>query len=676
MPVQVSIVMVTYHAADKLPRGLASILGQTLPPDRFELILVDDGSTDATAALIRTVAAAHDNVFAEVLDHSGWPGRPRNVGLARARGEYVLFMDDDDELFPEALERMYDFARRNGSDVVLAKEVVEGGPTPGWLTWKENVDVVDRIDQRVLQCMTPHKLYRREFLLDNDVRFPEGVVRLEDYNFNAQAYIRAHRISILSDYPCYRWIMHDENVHNRPIPFDIYWTSFEDSLRPIEQELPPGDARTQFLIRWYTSRILARLGPLFATFTAEDRAELFRSGRRMLAHFPPEIDAALSSADRLRSRLLRRGDEPGLAALAALDTGCRLETRGTRCIWSAAGLTVTAQATLRDGSGQKFLVRHAGGQLVRVLPPGLTDGLAVADLDLTAEIARAVAEFSVRGRSSSVEWAIPTRTHLSLVPEDGGDCSVTWNLRATIDPSTAALGHALTPDVWAVAARVDAFGLTARNAVAAKGRPALGALWDGHPAIAYCTVAGGLAIDTALAVRTVLGAAHPKVSDAWLDAEPTGLRLTIALPETFVHGSTELPGEVVLDGAAHPATLATHGGEARLAALLPPVAVTAPLDVDLAFRFAGRESPSPLSVRRYPDGTGRVIPRSAPAPATPAPPPANASAAEPVPEPRAEPAAAEPPETAPEPAAPEPRSGLRHRAANLAQRPGRRHRPS
>lgn len=673
MPVKISIVVTTHDSVGKLPRAIDSIVGQSLPPREFELILVDDGSTDATPELIRTIADAHDNVSAEVIEHSGWPGRPRNVGLARARGEYVLFMDDDDELFPEALERMHDFARRNGSDVVLAKEVVEGGPTPGWLTWKENVDLVDRIDQRVLQCMTPHKLYRRQFLLDNDVRYPEGVVRLEDYNFNAQAYIRAQRISILADYPCYRWIIHDGNVHNRPIPFDIYWTSFEDSLRPVEQELPPGDARTQFLIRWYTSRILARLGPLFSTFTAEDQAELLGSGRRMLAHFPPEIDATLSSADRLRSRLLRRGDAPGLAALAALDTGCRLETRGSRCSWSAAGLTVTAQATLRDGSGHDFRVRRAGDRLVRVLPPGLTDGVDEADLDLTAEIAHAVAEFTVRGRSSSVEWAIPTWTHLSLVPEDGGDCAVTWNLRATIDPSTAALGHALPPDVWAVAARVDAFGLTARNAVAAKGRPALGALWDGQPAIAYCTVAGGLAVDTALTVRTVLGAAHPKVSDAWLDPEPGGLRLTIALPEIFVHGSTELAGEVVVDGAAHPATLTTHGDQARLDALLPAAAVTAPVDADLAFRFAGRQSPGPLSVRRYPDGTGRVIPRPTPPaagtapdpePAVPAAAPASASA--PVSEPAAD----------PEPAS-GPTAGLRRRAADLgARRPGRRHRPS
>ena len=61
------------------------------------------------------------NVTAIHIPNSGWPGKPRNVGIDAARGEYVYFVDHDDSLAPEALERMYDMASRNRADVIIGK---------------------------------------------------------------------------------------------------------------------------------------------------------------------------------------------------------------------------------------------------------------------------------------------------------------------------------------------------------------------------------------------------------------------------------------------------------------------------------------------------------------------------------------------------------------------------
>src|SRR3954469_22599959 len=82
-----------------------SLLGQTLAD--CELVFVDDGSTDETPARLDALAAAHPQVRVEHIENSGWPGRPRNVGLELATGEFVFFADNDDWLGREALERMY-----------------------------------------------------------------------------------------------------------------------------------------------------------------------------------------------------------------------------------------------------------------------------------------------------------------------------------------------------------------------------------------------------------------------------------------------------------------------------------------------------------------------------------------------------------------------------------------
>ena len=65
------------------------------------------------------------------IPNSGWPSRPRNTGLAAARGDYVFFMDHDDLLYPRAVERMLAAADANSADMVVGKEVRTGARTMG-----------------------------------------------------------------------------------------------------------------------------------------------------------------------------------------------------------------------------------------------------------------------------------------------------------------------------------------------------------------------------------------------------------------------------------------------------------------------------------------------------------------------------------------------------------------
>src|SRR4051812_18160059 len=121
--VRVSVVVPVYNPGEHIGPLLDSLLGQTLPADECELVFVDDGSTDGTAERLAALAAVHPHVRLAHVPRSGWPGRPRNVGLEMARGEYVFFADHHDRRGVEALERLCGRAVADAADAVIGKVV-------------------------------------------------------------------------------------------------------------------------------------------------------------------------------------------------------------------------------------------------------------------------------------------------------------------------------------------------------------------------------------------------------------------------------------------------------------------------------------------------------------------------------------------------------------------------
>src|SRR6186997_698455 len=112
---KVSVVVAVYNPGPNIDGLISSLDGQSLRSDELEVVFVDDGSTDGTHERLLELAGSRPNFVVTTIPNSGWPGRPRNVGTDLARGEYVFYADHDDELFPEALERMHDLATANGS---------------------------------------------------------------------------------------------------------------------------------------------------------------------------------------------------------------------------------------------------------------------------------------------------------------------------------------------------------------------------------------------------------------------------------------------------------------------------------------------------------------------------------------------------------------------------------
>lgn len=113
--VAVSVIMPVYNAKDYVGRAIESILSQDF--ESFELILVDDGSTDGSADICDEFARKDDRIVLIRQKNAGTCAA-RNVGLSIARGEYITFCDHDDEYLPGSLQSSYDKVKKENADVL------------------------------------------------------------------------------------------------------------------------------------------------------------------------------------------------------------------------------------------------------------------------------------------------------------------------------------------------------------------------------------------------------------------------------------------------------------------------------------------------------------------------------------------------------------------------------
>lgn len=335
---RVSVVVPVYDAMPYLRTLLVSLLAQDLGPDAYEVVAVDDGSTDDGPRLLDELARVHPQLRVVHQENSGWPGAPRNRGLDLARGRYVFFADADDEMGPRALRLLADLADEHGSDVVLPEVVGVGRYVPQIAdSTQADVDL-----EAAFRTLTPQKLFRRSFLEEQQLRFPEEKVRLEDGMLLARAYLLARRVSYLHGEEFYRLIARDDgqNISSQAFDPDGYTWSVAEISRIVRQ-LDPDPARAdRVVLDLYRRKCLKFYQP--ARWAAMPRARqdafLAAHGRFLAEHVPPALEDQLAEPYRTRSRRVRAGDAAGLTAdaRAALDAGLGA-ARLVRARWGRTG---------------------------------------------------------------------------------------------------------------------------------------------------------------------------------------------------------------------------------------------------------------------------------------------------------------------------------------------------
>ena len=211
----VTVVVIGYNDAARLPTAVASVLDQTLA--NIECVIVDDASTDGTGDVARELAAAHPaKVRAlSLAENSGGCSRPRNVGIDEAGAPWVMFLDSDDELERHAAKNLLLAGEATGADLVsglcvrinLSRDNLRTPWFPDLYRERAAFDSIRDNPDLLFDTLCTNKLYRREFLDANDLRFPEGL-HYEDLLFTTEAYCSARRLALIPN-EVYRWMVEE-----------------------------------------------------------------------------------------------------------------------------------------------------------------------------------------------------------------------------------------------------------------------------------------------------------------------------------------------------------------------------------------------------------------------------------------------------------------------------------
>lgn len=193
-----TVIIPIYNVEKYLKKTLNSVLNQKI--NDFEIILVDDGSTDESGAICDEFAEKDTRIRVFHITNGG-VSRARNFGLAQATGDYIHFMDSDDLIEPEMYEQFSNIVKKEYPDIVMCgslqinsrhhTEMVVAPEQEAFLNGRNQIaEYLNQIPLNDMKCLIHYiwnKWYRREFLLKYKLSFSPTLNLGEDYVFNCTA---------------------------------------------------------------------------------------------------------------------------------------------------------------------------------------------------------------------------------------------------------------------------------------------------------------------------------------------------------------------------------------------------------------------------------------------------------------------------------------------------------
>ena len=224
---KVTVIVPVYNAAPFLPRCLDSLCAQTL--DDYELLLIDDGSTDASPAILEDYRVRYPEKIRVLRVENGGQGRARNRGLELARGDYIGFADSDDWVEPDMFEALWTACEREGAELAACDALEESDDGA------QRYMPFSAQETALKSTAVWNKLARRE--LFEGLRFAEGRLWYEDLPVAVGLVLRAGKLALVPR-PLYHYRRgHCSTMNNRNAAKNLDLLSILDSMRAdVERE--------------------------------------------------------------------------------------------------------------------------------------------------------------------------------------------------------------------------------------------------------------------------------------------------------------------------------------------------------------------------------------------------------------------------------------------------------
>ena len=244
--VLVSFVVPVYNVENYLNQCIQSIISQT--QKEWELILIDNGSTDTSGAICDRYARENEKIAVIHQENKG-PASARNIGVRLAKGDWISFVDSDDWVEPDYIEKLqnyfndeielvfyaYDIVSENGRKIVLQKDarVSEITNTDIELLEKQSIDTGVEKENSVVakyrgQVWT--KLYRKQFLLENNLFARENLMRTQDVMFNLEVYGKAQKGIFVPEVLYHYRKLNSSLCHGFSVKQTEYLTTFVEEM--------------------------------------------------------------------------------------------------------------------------------------------------------------------------------------------------------------------------------------------------------------------------------------------------------------------------------------------------------------------------------------------------------------------------------------------------------------
>lgn len=197
---KLSIIIPVFNVEAYIQTCLDSVFQQDLEKEEFEIIIVNDGSTDKSMEIVLDSVSQHKDFHViQINQENQGLSVARNHGMKVASGEYIMFIDSDDLLYKNSISHLLKMALMTEADLIIADYsqltdgeisiINESHPTEYVITEKTG-------EETFLQDLSPHEcyvwrtIYRRDFLIDNHISFIPGI-RYEDVPFTYECYLKA-----------------------------------------------------------------------------------------------------------------------------------------------------------------------------------------------------------------------------------------------------------------------------------------------------------------------------------------------------------------------------------------------------------------------------------------------------------------------------------------------------
>ena len=201
----ISVIIPVYNVENYLHECVQSVLDQTY--QHFEIILSDDGSTDNSGRICDELAAA-DSRIRVIHEENGGLSMARNRGMKIANGKFIVFIDSDDAIHPQMIERLVNIADNTDSDIVTTKKPI-ASPEIDWTATNPDAETIKtfkseaavrRFLMRTDNCAAWGKIYRKNVV--DGLSFVPGIIN-EDEVFLADVYPRCHRFAVSDQLYCF-----------------------------------------------------------------------------------------------------------------------------------------------------------------------------------------------------------------------------------------------------------------------------------------------------------------------------------------------------------------------------------------------------------------------------------------------------------------------------------------